>query len=336
MREHANELVQTISAAIQSNPVVVIGDHVHLTALNIIAEAAFHTGKSETAEVSSYFTAILNTMWNPFHLTSIGRMLSPKLRAADAVKKKIDKFVVATAQRIKDEGEVITEGSGRAIIDYLLQSGGELTIENIRDHSVTFMFAGFETSSNSVQWTLALLANNPSVQQKLFDELSTVMGRGTTPEVEALRSCAFLDAVIREGLRLFPVASLVPRVCVEDDVLPKSKIVIPAGSTVLCSILGVHMSKVVYGEDAAEYRPDRWLDAAVRDRAEQNGFIPFSIGKRNCIGKEFAWNEMTILLAVIVRNFSFAFAEGQTFPAAGSSLLYSPSRYRLAMAVRAD
>ena len=334
-----NESSTTSSSSPQADAFadVVVKDIIHRTALNIIAEAAFHTtDEKDTNEVNRLFQMIISDLWHPMHLTSIGRALSPKLRRIDRLKEEADEFINRTAKRIREEGIIVTEGTGRTIIDYLLQSS-ELTLNDIRDHSITFMSAGFETSSNSLQWIIALLAKHPECQQRLFEELSLVMTLGSTPEIDNLRTCQFLDAVIREGMRLRPVVTVVPRDSLVDDVLPSTKAVIPAGSTVLTSFLALHFNKSVYGQDAEEFRPERWLDPALRSRAEERYFLPFGLGKRNCIGKEFAWNEISILLAVMARNFQWSFPPmlGADFlPRADNHFLNVPEKFAVRLSRR--
>ena len=347
MRHHAMDMLRAIGASCSEDKVkggsgtarVVVQDVVHRAALNIIAEAAFHTtGVEELNEVNECFQQVrVNLTIHPLHFTAIGRALSPALRAVDAAKRRFDKFVTRTSERFRAEECGTVEGSGKTIFDYLLHAPG-LTASDLRDHAVTFMFAGFDTSSNTLQWTLALLATHPSVQQRLFEELCPVIGRGTVPEIDDLKKCVFLDAVIREGMRMYTVVPAVARLALEDDVLPDSKVVIPAGSTVMIPLHGLHYLKDVYGDDADEFHPERWLDAALRDRAASRyAFLPFSLGRRHCIGKDFAWNELTTLLAVLARNFSFELAPGESFPTMmKGNLLTTADPYALSMRERQD
>lgn len=225
--------------------------------------------------------------------------------------------------------------TGRAIIDYLLQSK-ELTMSDIRDHGVTFMFTGLDTSSNTLQWLMALLALHPQCQDRLYDELCNVMGRGSCPAVEDVSTCAYLTNVIKEALRLYGVAAFIGRDAQEDDVLPHSKVIIPKGTYIVVGLIATHRSSETFGEDAELFRPERWEDPALEERTGLGGFIPFGVGKRNCIGKEFAMVEMMILLAVLVRNFKMDFRNGQTFPKAQLDIIYTPHAFKVAMSMRSD
>jgi cytochrome P450 len=316
---------------------VVVGDVVHAAALNIIAEAAFHTKtKEELEEINTCFSLVrANLTVRLLHFTAIGRALSPSLRRVDAAKRRFGSYVARTSARFREEGLVATEGSGRTIFDYLLNAPG-FTAENVQDHAVTMMFAGFDTSSNSLQWLLALLAANPAVQQRLYDELAASVGLASVPQVDDLKKCAYLDAVIREGMRMFTVVASVARLAAADDVLP-SKAIVPAGYTVMVPFHGFHYKKEIYGEDVDAFRPERWFEPGLRARVDANyGFIPFSIGRRHCIGKDFAWNELTTLLTVLVRNFSFVLAPGEKFPTNAANLLTVPLKYSLDMTLRSE
>ena len=161
---------------------------------------------------------------------------------------------------------------------------------------------------------LALLATHENVQTKLHEQLCEVMGKNKNVDIDALRQCAYLNNVIRESLRVLPTAPLIARSTFEDDVLPFSKVVIPKGETIAISIYHIHRNRQIYGEDAEDFRPERWEDPDLERRCGSCGYMPFSVGKRNCIGKEFAVNELCVLLGSIVRNFSFEFAPGEVFP----------------------
>lgn len=297
--------------------VLAVQDTINRTTLNIVAEAAFHADNPQTVgDIGRLFNLIQDESSQAFlalnaPLPGIEHLpFGPPARVRAVLHQ-----VLPHVQRVQAEvqPDEIAEGTGKALIDYLLLSKGLNEIE-LRDHSVTFMFAGHETTSNSLQWMLAILATRPQVQAKLYEELCDVMGKNKCVDIDTLRQCHFLNNVVKESLRVLPTAPLIAKSTLEDDVLPFSKAVVPKGETVVISIYHIHRNKHIYGGDAEEFRPERWDDPELERRCGLTGYMPFSVGKRNCIGKEFVINELFVLLACIARNFSFKFAEGESFP----------------------
>jgi cytochrome P450 len=317
---HCQAMIDEIRQCVD-NPstrgVLAVQDLINRTTLNVIAEAAFHADDPKAVEdIGRLFNMIQDESSDAFivlnaPLPGVEHLpFGPPARVRQTLKQVLPHIAAVQAKVLPGE---VTDGSGKALIDYLLSSKNLSDIE-LRDHSVTFMFAGHETTSNSLQWMLALLATRREIQNKLFEELCEVMGKGKSVDIDTLRQCQYLNNVVKESLRVLPTAPLIAKSLLVDDVLPYSKTVVPKGETVVISIYHIHRNKHIYGDDAEEFRPERWEDADLERRCGSCGYIPFSVGKRNCIGKDFALNELCVLLGTIVRNFSFAFAEGETFP----------------------
>ena len=335
---HATELFHTLQKEVRqdgsSNHGICVQAIVSRAALNIIADAAFHMDREDLVQTEASITAMRAGGMNFLEFfPGFSQLPTAGMRRAREFKRHATACVIKAAKRVRDNPELVAEGSGRAIIDYLVQSK-QLNTSELCDHSVTLLFAGFDTSSNSVLWALAHLAQHQSVQQKLFEELAAVMGPGIYPDVDVVRRCTYLTNVIKETMRVTPVVNDLPRTAANDDVLPYSKVVVPAGTEVDVSIIGAHRNPRIFGTDANDFRPERWEDPTLEQRVGSCGFIPFSAGPRNCIGKDFAWNEMYALLSLIVRNFSFRFGEGQSFPRQQFTIVVYPESYRLSISER--
>lgn len=331
----SNSLSHAASDGEEGSVVVCMKETLHRCVLDIVAEAAFHTENAEeTAEINRLYHMVQSHLMSVWHITTLGQMLSPWLRTVDAAKSGMDGFVSRLAQRLK--GHAVGTLGSTAIIDYLVASN-ELSLRDIRDHAVTFMFTGLDTSSNTLQWIMALLAEHPDVQQQLYEELSVAfMGLGSCPAIDDLRRCPFLTYVIKEGLRLYGVAAFIGRDALEDDVLPHSKIVVPKGTYIVVGLIATHRSKELYGSDAEDFRPMRWANPQLEAKLGTAGFMPFSIGKRNCIGKDFAMYEMMIILAVLVRNFKIGYGPGQHFPMAQLDIILTPKPFNIRLSKRSE
>ena len=219
MREHAmalhGQLVDECmkSGGSRTECTVTVKGLIHRTALNIIAESAFHLDKPEVdafaASLPDMFLLRFNLL-RLFRITPILRHFPFHLLDRQYYRRRqITKTVAQIAQKLKQEGAL--SSGGRAIVDYLIASN-QLTDEQIRDHSLTFMFAGFDTSSNTIQWTLALLAKHQGVQDKLFEELQDAMGPNTCPDIDDIKQIRYLQHVVKESMRYRPVISTRDRV----------------------------------------------------------------------------------------------------------------------------
>jgi cytochrome P450 len=186
------------------------------------------------------------------------------------------------------------------------ETGCGLSDTQLRDEAMTLFLAGHETTANGLSWTLFLLANHPEENQKLRAELRTVLGNDL-PGINHLERLKFLDQVVRESLRLFPPAYVIGRRAIEDHRL--AGIRIPKGSVLLASPWTVQRSERYYS-NPLEFRPERWT-TDFRSTLPRFAFFPFGGGPRQCIGEGFAWMEMALVLAVLVRDWDFDLVPGQ-------------------------
>ena len=181
----------------------------------------------------------------------------------------------------------------------------------IIDNTVTFLFAGHETTSKTLLFLFFLLSRYPREQQRLCEELSSAFPLNTVPTLETVQTLPFLTATVREGLRLYSPAGVVLRMAKEDDVLPSGGVV-RKGELVNINISGIHRNPAVWGADAHVFRPGRWLEPSAPEGSEQAvlraspcSFLPFLHGPFNCVGRDFAMNELLLITAVLVRGYQW-------------------------------
>jgi cytochrome P450/NADPH-cytochrome P450 reductase len=132
-----------------------------------------------------------------------------------------------------------------------------------------------------------------------------LIGKGPIT-VDHLTKLPYLNAVLRESLRLSPTAPSVGLTAKEDTVLD-GKYAVKAGAPIVALFPMVHRDPVAYGEDAEEFRPERMLDEEFERRNTEfpNCWKPFGNGMRACIGRPFAWQEALLVLAMLLQNFNF-------------------------------
>ncbi|OZJ03674.1 hypothetical protein BZG36_03539 [Bifiguratus adelaidae] len=190
-----------------------------------------------------------------------------------------------------------------------------LMAKDIIQETVLFLIAGSETTSNTIAFTIIFLIQHPKVLEALVKEIDSVDlkqkgedNRIPLPSFDDLKSLPYLNAVIDETLRLRPVTGTgLPRQPPADVVL--GGYAIPKNTTINCFTWGCHISDK-YWYKPHEFMPERWLDGAEHP-ADHDAFFPFSIGSRNCIGKNFAWMELRLGIFALLKYFEIGLVSGQ-------------------------
>ena len=246
--------------------------------------------------------------WPAWVPTPTNRKLARARRELDAAVARI------VADRAGDPGQDMV-GMLLAARD---DDGCPLTPAQVRDQLVTFVVAGHETVASALAWAWALLAAHPDVLDRLRAEADDVLGPGDEPPtLETLRRLRFARAVFDETLRLYPPAWLITRNAVDDDVL--AGVHVPAGALVIISPWLLHRHPDRW-PDPDRFDPDRFLDGT----ADRESFIAFGAGLRQCIGKDFAYVEGTLMLARLAQRCTVAFPPGGGIPAASPKVTVRP------------
>ncbi|XP_077994543.1 leukotriene-B4 omega-hydroxylase 3-like [Glandiceps talaboti] len=189
-------------------------------------------------------------------------------------------------------------------LDILLKAqdedGNGLTDQEIKDEVDTFMFEGHDTTASGISWCLYNLANNPQHQQKCREEVNDLFAKKGNLEIEwdDLGSLQYLTLCIKESMRVNTPVPGIGRVLTSPLTLPDGR-TIPAGSGAVINSL--HHNELVW-DDPYDFKPERFTPENSKDRSPY-AYLPFSAGPRNCIGQNFAMNEMKVCIAKILYNF---------------------------------
>ncbi|XP_049542627.1 probable cytochrome P450 313a4 [Anopheles darlingi] len=160
-----------------------------------------------------------------------------------------------------------------------------------------FIYAGHETSAITISNTLLLLAMHPHVQERAVAEIRENCGTfGEDISYETLQQLVYLEMVLKESLRLFPIAPIIARQTTQEIAL--GKYILPVGVDVFINIFSIHRNSTYWGEDADQFRPERF--ATTYDRS---AYLPFSAGMRNCMGGQYAMISMKIMLIKILTSY---------------------------------
>jgi cytochrome P450 len=178
------------------------------------------------------------------------------------------------------------------------ESRPQLDINEIEDHLMTMVFAGYETTATALAFTWYNLATNPRIREEFENELEDVLG-GDPPSYEDVGKLEVTDRIIKETLRLYPPIHTLPRETLTD--IEMKGIQIPAGREVHLSLIHTHRDEQFY-DNPDKYQPDRWT-GNFEDNLHDFAYIPFGAGRRTCIGREFALLEAKIVLATIGQQY---------------------------------
>ncbi|XP_029732671.2 cytochrome P450 4C1 [Aedes albopictus] len=188
-------------------------------------------------------------------------------------------------------------------LERLTYGTGELDYATMMDNIDTFLFASVDTTSSTVASTLLMMAMHPEVQERVYREVAQVIPAGDYVALEDLPKLAYLDQVIKETMRLIPVATILNRVCTE-ELQVDDQWTIPMGAIVGIPVIKIHRDRRIWGERSEEFDPDHFLPERCAQR-HPYAYIPFSAGIRNCIGMRYAMISMKVVLVKMVKRFRF-------------------------------
>ena len=168
----------------------------------------------------------------------------------------------------------------------------------LRDQLINILLAGRDTTACLLSWTFRLLAAHPETQSKLRAECLALpsFAAGSIPTKEEIKSMPYLEVVIREVLRLYPSVPVNTREAVRTTTLPRgggpdgqSPVIVRKGETVGYAVYTMHRSPEIYGSDANDFRPERWIEGEpnhVNIKQLGWGYLPFNGGPRICLGRK--------------------------------------------------
>ncbi|XP_078448012.1 cytochrome P450 704C1-like isoform X2 [Wolffia australiana] len=198
----------------------------------------------------------------------------------------------------------------------------EMSLKYLRDIILNFVIAGKDSTGGTLSWFFFMLCSHPSVQEKIYREVQVLVGKAESLEdftmgitEAALSEMNYLRAALSETLRLYPADT---KMCFADDRFPNG-FDMRKGDGISYQPYAMGRMTYLWGDDAEEFRPERWLDEAGVFRHESPyKFTAFQAGPRICLGKDFAYRQMMIFAAVLVRFFVFELGEK------GKAVFYKP------------
>ncbi|KAJ4812729.1 hypothetical protein LUZ62_025295 [Rhynchospora pubera] len=315
MVECTKKMVRSLHDVIGSSTrtEVEIGSYLTMLTADIIARTEFDTSYETGRRIFHLLDKLqILTAQSSRYLWIPGSRFFPSKfrREIKSLKEEVERLLMAIIETKKEGAEFGRMSSyGKGLLGMLLaemqkkKEGFSYDLEMIMDECKTFFFAGHDTSALLLTWTVMLLATNTEWQEKARAEVMEVCGDGV-PTADHLPKLTVLQMIINESLRLYPPASLLPRMAFQDFKL--GDLHIPKGLSIWIPVLAIHHDKSLWGNDANEFNPDRFSG---RSFALTRNFLPFASGPRNCVGQAYALMEAKIILAMLLSSFSFTISE---------------------------
>ncbi|XP_050416662.2 uncharacterized protein LOC126830336 [Patella vulgata] len=316
-QRHAEELIDNWRKQIEKGDNILKVHHdLHNVTLDIICECGFGyttealcnpeqpETKSLTAIMSSFKPSFLRII-APFIALNLpteeNKSFKENMRRCDEL---IHDIITNKKQEInKQEGNM--EERCTNLLTMLLfardvDTHDGLSDKQIRDHVMTFMLAGHETTSSGMCWFLLTMAQNPEIQTRLRQEVTSLLpSKGQPITFEDVEKMTYLNCVVKETLRLYPSAPMTFREAVNDDNI--NGYFIPKGTVINIHVGALHRN-TKYWKEPEKFIPERFLDES---SIHPYSYMPFIAGSRMCIGYKFALLEMKVLLAFLIREFKF-------------------------------
>ncbi|MED6121607.1 hypothetical protein PIB30_031824 [Stylosanthes scabra] len=231
--------------------------------------------------------------------------------------KKIDRLIKASLKDIinkKEKALKAGETSKDDLLGILLESNHKeieehgnkknigMSLEDVIDECKLFYFAGQETTSVLLVWTMVLLSKHSYWQERAREEVLQVFGT-QKPHLDGLNRLKIVSMILYEVLRLYPPVLGLTRSTDKDMKL--GEITLPEGVHIFMPIVFVHHDFGLWGDDAKRFNPERFSEGIFKATNGKASFFPFGWGPRICIGQNFSLMEAKLALSLILQHFSF-------------------------------
>jgi cytochrome P450 len=223
-------------------------------------------------------------------------------KSVAAVRDAIGGMIAAARERLTQSPELAARPRNFLEAMVAAQARGEASLsdDEIFANAFTLLLAGEDTTANTISWVLYFLCSHADVQHKLHEETAAVLGKADVlADINDAGRMPYLDAVVHESLRLKPVAPLFYMEPNEDVVVAGYGL--PKGTLVVLLTRPNALRESTFA-DAAEFRPERWLDTSAAAQ-HRSGFVPFGSGPRLCPGRSLALLEAKAALSMACQRF---------------------------------
>ncbi|XP_015939282.1 trimethyltridecatetraene synthase [Arachis duranensis] len=304
-----------------TNTTLLLKDHLSTMSLNVISRMVFgkkYLDKSENAIISPHeFNKMLEELFLMNGVLNIGDFipwinfldLQGYIKRMKAVAKKFDRFMEHVLDEHIERRIAVKDYVAKDMVDVLLELGEDPNLEvkierhGIKAFSQDLIAGGTESSAVTIEWAISEILNKPEIFKKATEELDRVIGRERWVEEKDIVNLPYINAIVKEAMRLHPVAPmLVPRQAREDIKIDEYDI--PKGTQVLIHIWTVGRDPKIW-DNPTEFQPERFLGKNIDVRGHDYELLPFGAGRRMCPGYPLGLKVIQSSLANLLHGFNW-------------------------------
>ncbi|KAL0100764.1 hypothetical protein PUN28_019266 [Cardiocondyla obscurior] len=269
-------------------------------------------------EATTFNTTALIKMYIFRSLPWLARMINLKF-----IRQQIADFfrnLVESTIKARDENGIVRPDMLQLMMESRNKEGkAELTIDDMVAQAFVFFFGGFDSTSTVMCFVSHEMAVNKDMQEKLQKEIDQVLEdtNGEAP-YEAINAMEYLEGVVNEALRLYPVAIAMDRLCEKDFELPPAlpglePLTIKKGQGIWIPIYALHRDPI-YFKNPEKFDPERFCGEQKKASLNCGVYLPFGLGPRMCIGNRFALLETKVLLFHLLARCNLRVSEKTPIP----------------------
>nr|XP_027082652.1 geraniol 8-hydroxylase-like [Coffea arabica] len=282
-------MVKRVSDAREAEEAIYIGRLVFGTTLNLLSNMMFSIDMLDPD--SEEVKELKELIWRIDLLHAL-------------IENAIDRRTKRRASRSERSGDFLD-----ALLDHSEEHGpDELDRRDVRLLLMDLFIGGTDTTSATMEWAMAELLHNPDKMAKAKQELNQKIGSGSSVKEQDILQLPYLDAVIKETMRLHPTAPLLLPHRAETDV-ELCGYIIPKHAQVFVNTWSITRD-TAYWKEPTIFRPERFLNSDIDFRGRDLSFIPFGAGRRICPGVSLGVRMVNLLLATLIHNFDWKLPSG--------------------------
>ncbi|XP_041838220.1 cytochrome P450 3A30-like [Melanotaenia boesemani] len=327
MKHHSRKLTDSLNPKAQNNEVISIKDFFGGYSLDVMGSSAFSVDLDTVNNPANPFASHASKLFRfpealflfqgffPFFLPLL------ELLGFSFFSKSSTNFFKTVVEKIRAErSDSSKQNMGDLLQNFInSQTGNENSKEKqkkgLTDHEILsqvtmFVFAGYETSANTLVFLVYSLARNPEVMKRLQKEIDQTFPNKGLVQYEALMQMDYLSSVVDECLRLYPPVARLERIAKETVKI--NGLTIPKDVIVMIPVYALHRDPELWPEPE-EFKPERFSKEN-KQSINPYTYLPFGIGPRNCLGMRFAQLMIKLAVVEVLQNYSFSVCEETEIP----------------------
>ncbi|KAK4351206.1 hypothetical protein RND71_030519 [Anisodus tanguticus] len=289
-----------------------VGEDLRSLSADVISRACFGSSYFKGKKIFSKLRTLQKVISNQsvlFGSNALGFLPSRQQKEIENLEKEIEPLIwEAVKERERECLE--TPSNEKDLLHSILE--GAINDDNVGENSSrkfivdnckNIYFAGHESTAVAASWCLMLLALHPEWQSRIRQEMAQICPDGVL-DAESVSKMKMVTMVIQEVMRLYPPAAFVSREALENTQI--GHIVVPRGVCLWTLIPTLHRDPEIWGQDANEFKPERFENGVSGACKLPQVYIPFGLGPRICLGRNFAMVQLKVVISLIISKFRFS------------------------------